>query len=501
MKINTNISAIIANKELRTTETALSRSLERLSSGLKLNHSQDDAAGMAISQKMKTQLRGLDRANKNAADGISVIETAEGALTEIHDILQRMRELAVGAASDSNTLEDRQSIQKEITSLENEIDRISKDTEFNMQSLLDGNLARRAYTNVNDTEVIYMSEGMPADIYGITVTKDATQATVTGGDIDRGTLDAGVTKDSGLTGNIKINGIDVAVEEGDTTDVILDKLQEACTLTGVTLTGTSPVYGDPNSTEPTGYEAAPLDTATSLKITTNTYGANAEVVIEGDNPQLLAALGLSTTSVQGSDVEAEFTQGDDGRVGFDDAATITTEGQTITIRSAGGFEMKVKSGEGVTTSTTDANGNTVTGTAIELDVTELGMMTVHVGANEQQELIIDIPEITTETLGIDGVNVHTYKLAGDAITRLDGAISMVSLTRSKLGAYQNRLEHSMSNLDISEENLTASLSRIMDVDMAEEMTEYTQLNVLSQAGISMLSQANARPETVLQLLQ
>lgn len=490
LKINTNMSAIIANKELKTTENALSRSLERLSSGLKLNHSEDDAAGMAISQKMKTQLRGIDRANKNAQDGVSVIETAEGALGEIHSMLHRMRELAVQAANDSNSLEDRDSIQEEIDSLMEEIDRISSDTEFNMQSLIDGNLARRAYTDTNGAYVTYMSDNIPSGYYGITVTADAKQAVLEGGALDRGAFAAGVP--ASLTGSIKLNDAQIEVTEGESLDRLITDLSELCSKTGGTLIGVASTATDASNADTAGYESVNINTASNLVMYSDKYGTGAQMSISCSNPALLSALGFSESVVNGSNVEAEFTDAGGERVGFDAAATITADGREITVKSSSSFEMKF----------TFAADTTKDGTKeVGIEVTDLGRMVVHIGANEKQQLEIDIPEITTRSLGLEDLNVHTYKLAGEAITAIDAAIETVSVTRSKLGAYQNRLEYAMSNLDVSEENLTSALSRIMDVDMAEEMTEYTQQNVLSQAGISMLSQANARPEMVLQLLQ
>jgi len=456
MKINTNMSAIISNKELSKSQDRLSLSLERLSSGLKLNHSKDDAAGMAISQKMKSQLRGLDRAGNNAQDGISVIETTEGALTEITEIVARMRELAVQAASDTNTGSDRDAIQQEMNSLNKEIDRISKDTEFNMQSLLDGNLARRAYTDVDGTEVTYMSKDIQAGIYTVDILQDPSKANVTGGAVTLTT----VTEE--MAGALKINGYDIMVNEGDDVQTVMNEIQNACNKT--------------NST---------LDTTAGISITSNGYGANAVVSISG-NDELLTALGLSETIAQGEDVKVNLVTGD---TGFPASATTTSNGKEVIVKGNGGFEMKFLVDEGAA------------GSTVNMDVTNLGMMAVHIGANENQELMIDIPEVTSRTLNLDDINIMTYEFASDAIRKLDEALEFVSNTRSTLGAYQNRLDYSKSNLDISTENLTSALSRITDADMAEEMTEYTQLNVLTQAGISMLSQANERPESVLQLLQ
>ena len=218
MRINTNISAVVTNNQLQKAQTNLERSLERLSSGYKINHASDDAAGMAISLKMKLQIRGLDQSDNNAADGVSVLQTAEGAIAEIQSMLTRMKELSVQAANDTNADGEREAIQKELQSLNKEIDRIANDTEFNSQSLINGNLERRVYTrnNVHGVEQFECSSNIAAGDYGITVAQDARQAVVKSGAV---TLNGKVT--AAMEGTVKINGYDIDINEGDDMDKIM----------------------------------------------------------------------------------------------------------------------------------------------------------------------------------------------------------------------------------------------------------------------------------------
>ncbi|SDB32685.1 flagellin [Eubacterium oxidoreducens] len=360
MQINHNMSAVTANNHLKRTEDAVTASIERLSSGLRINHASDDAAGIAISNKMHAQIKALDQASRNASDGTSVIETADGALNEVTSMIQRMRELAVQAANDTNTTTDLEAIQVEITALKAEIDRVSTDTEFNTMTLLDGTLERRTYSS--DSSVVS----------NITVADD-----------------------------VQVGTYQIVVND-------------------VTTDGTT---------------------------------------------------------------DASITLG----AGFSDTAEWTASGNYITITDENGFEMSM---------TVKKAGSTAT-----LEVTDLGQMTLQIGANEGQDVDVSIPRIDTQSLHIDEIDVTIEEGAGEAIALLDEALAKVSATRSKLGAYENRLDYSVSSLDAFEENMESAVSRIEDVDMAEEMSEYTKQNVLSQAATSVLSQANEIPQQVLQLLQ
>lgn len=371
MRINYNVSAMISNNSLHKSENALSKSLERLSSGFKINHGKDNPAGLAMGKRMNAQLEGLSVAGQNAANGVSVIEIADGAMSEMHSILQRMNELAIQASTGTMTDEDRGVLDREVQALKEELTRIKDDTQFNGQSLLNGEFDLKGYTNNEDVKVSSYSETVPIAIYEIdslTVTRDA---------------------------------------EGNITDAAF-----------------TPAAG------------------------------------------------------------SEFP---------DDAKVTEVKDNRVTIKSAGGFEMQLDLSKASTATNTFAN--------LSVDLTGIGDMRLQVGANEGQVLEMRIPEVSLKNMGIQELDMTTHEGAKEGIERIKGAIAYVSDVRSHLGAYQNRLESTINNLDITTENMTASYSRIMDVDMAEEMTEYTKLQVLTQAGTSMLAQANERPSQVLQLLQ
>lgn len=515
MRINTNVSAIITNNQLSKVQNNLESSLERLSSGYKINHASDDAAGMAISQKMRSQIKGLDQASNNAADGISVIETAEGAISEIQSVLSRMKELAVQAANDVNSDIERAAIQTEINEMNNEIDRISNDTEFNTQALLNGNMARRVYSDVKGVTQLECSGNIDIGKYGILITQDARQAISLGNPItENGFVNDKVTSD--MAGNISINGYNIPVKEGEDMNTIISNLMSGCDKVGASV-----ILVD-DTTDTTGTDASKAGYkevsgytkgVSSFVFVTEQYGSNQKLNITCTNADLAAALGLEDAATEtgilkeGLDVKADFALDSAGnRIGFNDSARIITHGTNVSVNDLDEKYFTIDVPGNVAGTVFDDTGSTSVGTTsiskkITQDVTDIGTMTVHVGSNENQVIEIDIPKISTYTIGINKLNLMTQQGASDAILSVDNAIARVSSIRSKLGAYYNRLELTTSNLSVSNDNLTASLSRIIDTDMAEEMTTYTELNVLSQAATSMLSQANARPETVLQILQ
>lgn len=579
MKIIHNISALTANGHLKKTNDALNKSLERLSSGYRINRAADDAAGMAISQKMKTQIAGLEQASRNASDGISVIQTAEGALIEVQSMLNRARELSVQAVNGTNTEEDREAIQKEITNLLEEVDRISTDTEFNTKSLLDGNIDRKSYTSNTKVKLISLSDQVDSKKYNIEVTKVAEPATVSGTAPNIAAV-GGIT--AAQAGNVVINGEKVEIKEGDSEQIVRQKIRDVCNRVG-----------------------AELDVDTTdgiMTITTSQSGATQKLQFSCDNPDLAAALGLpADTTAIGSDaaitldpdagtvvgtaakvdlsypttgnptltagatinvngVAVTVAAGDDAAavataiaaalaanadvdvtnngstlsfeakvVGADKSVTIdfgTAEvahlfGQTSTVLTQKGTGGMVEPSYTNTATVvmdgnigviTDSNGfkmqieisddiSIPANAAAEITVLDAGPMNLQVGANEGQIISVSIPEVSSKTLGLEHLNVLTADEASKGITLLDNAVKMVSDVRAKLGAYQNRLDHAIASLDETSLNLTEALSRIEDVDMAEEMTEYTQKSVLSQAGVSMLAQANEKPQTILSLLQ
>ena len=465
MKINHNMSAVTANKRLLGSENSLASSIERLSTGLRINRASDDAAGMAIASKMTAQIKGLGQASRNASDGVSVLETADGALNEVHSMLQRMRELSVQAANGTNTPDDLEAIQLEITSLTAEVDRVSRDTEFNTKNLLDGTLDQRVYPNNRGITRISISDAVTPDIYNRYATS---------------------TVPAGASGKVVINGVTVEIQEGETFDAVYERLRKGAELGEVNLLVADPAGAGAGTPDDAGYVPVDLNTGGILAFVSDEYGQHTEMDIKCTNADLAAFLGIATENqAVGEDVEISIPTTDDA---FGALATIRTEGNYVTISDRNGFEMKFEVEPG-------------TAGVVTLDVTDVGPMTLQIGANENQTMEVRIPELSSQTMYIDKVNVCTVTGASRAITSYDGAIAKVSEVRSGIGACQNRLEYAVDSLDGTEENMTQALSRIEDVDMAEEMTEYTKYNVLTQAATSVLAQANDLPQQVLQLLQ
>ena len=545
MRINTNISAMTVNNSLQRAQNNLSASIERLSSGYKINSSADDPAGCAISEKMRMQIRGLNQADNNAADGESVLNTAEGALQEINAMLVRMKELTVQAANDVNSDQERSAIQDELNSINEEIDRITSETEFNTQPLLNGNLSRRVYSNVQNVVNLSVTDNYPAGIYGITVTQDARQAIAVGdGNIAMTSTDT-IKKDE--VGSISINGYDINIAEGDDLNTVVSKLMAGADMTGGKMFVTASLTNDTSDkplegtkikksdgttetvsaadvasatgkgTEYAGYEPATTYTGNKIVFMTNEYGSDMSLDITCSNQKLAQKLGLGSAYVrpdsadkgiqaQGSDVQAKFTEDSGERVGFSNSAVISTSGTVITINDVNNREFKFDvPGNVAGTKFNDTGLNpSATSTSekkIEQEVTDVGRMSIHIGANQDQVIVIDIPAVTSYTLGTDTINVMTSVTSQQAIAKVDVAIGRVNDVRSKIGAYSNRFEHTRNNLGVSTENAESALSTMMDTDMAEEMTNYTSMTVLTQAATSILSQANERPSTVLQILQ
>lgn len=382
MKISYNAAAMRASNALNASDSKVSKSLGRLSSGLKVTASKDDPSGYAIGRRMNTQITGLGTATQSSNNGISVIETADGALTEVHEMLQRMNELAVKGETGTLTTSDRMTLEEEVKQLKQEITRISTDTQFNGQTLLDGTFDLRGYTDDHRVRVDYYSDEVICKEYEIS--------------------------------------------------------------------------------------------ASALTIAFNMDGT-----IDKDN--------TSYTQPSSSDADKALPQG----VWISDIV-----GNKITFKGPLDFEM--------TLDVAKPNPPEVpafTGEDLKINITGLGTMDIQTGANEGQQLEIRIPTISLDRMNLEDLNMKTIPDCANANKAIKNAIMYVSDARSRLGAYQNRLEHTINNLAVSNENMTASYSRIMDVDMAEEMTNYTTEQVISQAAVSMLAQANERPSQVLQLLQ
>lgn len=487
MKINHNLSAVVANNKLHQNEDIVANSMERLSSGIRINHAKDDPSGMAISDQMKTQIDGLDQASQNASDANSMIMCADGALGEITDIIGRMRELAVQAANDTNALSDKEAIQKEIVELKKEIDRMSRDTEFNTKGLLDGTLDNRVYTTKQipdaygvpqaDVDRISISDYVTAGEYKMNIVP-ATQATIIGsGKFKINSADNTTKIKPEEAGTINVNGFPIEITTDDTHASAYLKICDGMEKAEVEFEAT--------------YNVAP-------ELKSQFYGSQHTVSITTSNDNLAALVGkINTTGsnqgnlTDGKGKDAKVTI--DSTSAFSSTASYSADGNHITIHQPGGFEI-------------DFLANPELGTApstgdVTLTVTSMGPMQVQVGANENQTTHLRIPKLDLNTLYLDDLDVTTVYGADRAIGKLDWALQKVSDVRAKIGAYENRLDHAVSSLDQTGENMTSALSRIADVDMAEEMTTYTQYNVLVQASTSVLAQANDLPESVLQLLQ
>ena len=376
-------------------QAGASKSMEKLSSGFRINRAGDDAAGLAISEKMRGQIRGLKQASRNAQDGISLIQTAEGALNETHSILQRMRELADQAATDTNTLDDRKEIQKEINQLLEEIDRIANQTEFNTQTLLDGTYSDKKFhigANADQNMVVGVAS-MKTDAIGST--------DFTGG--------AAVTSAGSITTDFSTSNATVTISD------------DATTPNTVTIT-LDQDYGTADEVVKAINEAIAEDA--------NLGGKVEAKLLDGNKITFIA-----------KDAEAEYSVDGEDAFGFANGAQ--------TIDNSPAFVSSLR-----------------------------------------------VDNVETATTG----GVLTQGEANEAITIVDDAIKTVSAERSKLGAYQNRLEHTINNLGTSAENLQAAESRIRDLDMAEEIMAFTKNNILQQAATAMLAQANMAPQSVLQLL-
>ena len=456
MKINNNISAVITNKQLLRTEDTLAASMERLSSGLRINHAKDDPSGMAIAGKMNAQIDGLSRASRNSSDGISVLDTADGALTEVTSMLQRMRELSVQAANGTMSENDRAAIQKEIGNLVEEIDRISDATEFNTKTLLDGSLSNRVYGDHFTRPT--PSSTVEAGFYNFTVNAAAEQASV---EID---VTNGLTYPipSDQAGSITINGAAAMIEAGMSKEDVIGSIRDAAEIGGALIK----ITGD------------------KVTVKSEYYGVNEHVDVVSNSTLVLPAGAEHQTGKN-----AEITM-DTANSLFKDhpTATIKHEGNHITFTDVEGFSLSMKLEE-------NFKGN------IKCEVTDIGPMDLQVGANMGQQITVRIPSISSEYLYLDEVDVSKVGGPERAMTRLDEALATVNDIRANLGAYTNRLEYTVSSLNATHENMNSAISRIADVDMATEMVEYTKDNVLQQAGTSALSQANELPQMALQLLQ
>ena len=565
MIVQHNMSAMNANRMLGITNSSLAKSTEKLSSGYKINRAADDAAGLSISEKMRSQIRGLNKASDNAQDGISLIQTAEGALNESHSILQRMRELSVQASNGTETDDDREAVQKEISQLQDELTRISSTTEFNTMKLLDGSLGSKSASSqgavLTGTNVAtFSATGLDsnnikkslAGLAGTTV-KDTFEI-----DGQKFTIDwsKGKAKDFASKYSVDLTNMTKAQTEALATD-LETLLNESAADAGVSgtvkvaykvdgqITVTSNNNGEESSFGFVGTDATTVgegaNSTDSLGAVMFSGQADANAAKTADATMKIAntiakdstfTMKINGTEVQGK-IGTDIKEGDAMSAA---AATIETAVQnavtayntamattstaeevkstdfSVTANKDGSFKVEYIGDREIEFSFGEATVDGTTGTT----ATKLGLtnkqsasatsnkgIELQIGANEGQTMEFTIDDMSAASLGVDGnkVDLATQDGAQKATTTIDAAIKKVSAQRSKLGAVQNRLEHTIANLDTAAENTQTSESRIRDTDMAEEMVAYSKNNILLQAGQSMLAQANQSNQGVLSLLQ
>lgn len=529
MIINHNLPAMNAQRQMSINNSTLSKSLEKLSSGLAINRASDNAAGLAISEKMRGQISGLNQASTNAQDGISLIQTAEGALNETHSILQRMRELAVQSANGTyQDAVDRENIQKEVEALKSEVDRIATSTHYNNIKLLDGSLGGvKSGTSAGpiagdicagDLEGSYIS----SNVAGVALQIGTNTVTEVGGENAQWSAN-GMTLTLNLVANHTYTQSDI--------DSIIAKATQATGATaspaefkleiqgGSFKTGAAAAAAAVGTTV-AGAKATITESATILNragaavtttITANRYGAdetvftfafdadagkeNVEVTAENsvDGAGTVTAGAVTVHLVSGKDYSDEELTSLLKNAGLDYTVSFADSDATIGANATATTYVATALAGGAGIPSVDPDDKTSTGKGL----------TFQIGANgsEDQRVSLAVKSQSTTGLGISGIDCSTQEGANKAIATIDAALNSVSGTRADLGALQNRLEHTINSLGVASENLTAAESRIRDVDMAKEMMNFTKTQILSQAAQAMLAQANTLPQGVLQLLR
>ncbi|MCI1999888.1 MAG: flagellin [Clostridia bacterium] len=508
MVIQHNIAALNANRQLSINNNAVSKSLEKLSSGYRINSAADDAAGLAISEKMKSQITGLETASDNAEDGVSLIQTGEGALTEVHSMLNRMVELATQSANGTYGTEERSKLQDEVTNLKDEIDRISDSTNFNGINLLDGSLGSgtsgasktlATTGTLNTTGKLNSFDVSVSGNEGITVNFQTADASGTSG-VTAAWSATTLTFTLDISDGDKVSqsDIDNALKTASGAPGIADGLKVTIGSDITTVSGSDSVEDTTGESLITAKAAKATGTVSDL---TNTAGESTDLVVTADKAgsdlngktiQFVTGGGtygvtddgsgnvtvtLGTGDYSASDINSLLSEADTGRsVAFSgkmSAAALTTATST---------PLAIDNGAGL------ASGG---GLKLQVGDTDAAYNKIEVGCDSMD----------STSLGLDGIDISQQDTAGDAIDVINSAIEKVSTSRGNFGALQNRLEHTINNLSTTTENLTSAESNIRDVDMAGEMMEFTKDSILTQASQAMLAQANQLPQGVLQLLQ
>lgn len=579
MIINHNVPALNTHRQLSINTANTNKNIEKLSSGFRINRAGDDAAGLAISEKMRGQIRGLDQASRNAQDGISLIQTAEGALNEIHSILQRMREISNQSANGTNTDSDRQALQDEMNQLTSEINRIGNTTEFNTQKLLNGGIGSgdsgklTQATSAKVTGAALTAAGPVSISAGVKITVDGQTFNV--GDLTIGSDDAngdGTTGDNTTatqnatemanklgqltSGGVKLSDlVDIKVESdalvftakstGTSSSVIISGDATEGLKLGFTIDDAADPQvvakgtGNPSTIERAGLQGANAITAQTtinatdtLKFTVGTESAVEVKLNDGTTPKVYDTANADPNKAKAAlnDLVKDLNSALQ-KAGLDSKVTASlSKDNEIQFISESGKDITVVNGTGTALTSLGFGGSEAIGNVQQVvgaGAQGTGFSTqFQIGANTGQSMSLTIGDMRAAALGITGnagqsgfttdntvtngtndvkaeaaLNISKREEASKAIDVVDKAITLVSSERSKLGAVQNRLEHTINNLGTASENLTAAESRIRDVDMAKEMMQQTKNNILAQAAQAMLAQANQQPQGVLQLLR
>jgi flagellin len=487
--INTNVASISAQNQLQKSQDLSNQALERLSSGLRINSAKDDAAGLAISTRFQSQIRGLDVAQRNANDGISLAQTAEGALDEITNNLQRIRDLAVQSANATNSASDRAALDQEVQQRLAEVERISTQTAFNGLKVLDGTFGEQQFqvgANAGETIGVDLSQGTRREQIGAL-------ATMTGTDVT-GALSVGDLK-------IQVgSGPSVAVGASDSGSAasIVQAIKDANVsgLTSVSATNVQKLGFTDISDASTGTRTYALDisvgtaagTVVSYEIAQSTSAAaaafKAQDVVDAINAEGIDGLTASTNT--SGQVVLTNTEG----------KNITINSETVTSGSTGGGSVAANSTSGLA-----VNGSSSTADVFRGQITIEALENITLSGDTETVAGFTDGQTKAATGSIDTISVSDVDKANDAIKRIDSALGTVNGLRSELGAVQNRFDSTIANLATTSENLSAANSRILDADFASETAKLSKAQVLQQAGISVLAQANARPQQVLSLLQ
>ncbi|MCI9427025.1 MAG: flagellar hook protein [Eubacterium sp.] len=541
MFVQHNMQAMNANRNLGMVTTSQAKSTEKLSSGYRINRAADDAAGLSISEKMRAQIRGLNKASSNAQDGISLIQTAEGALNEQHSILQRMRELSVQAANGVETDEDREAVNNEISQLQEELTRISETTEFNTMKLLDGSQSGSGSSAGSGPKFGIVDATLDgalvtSNVGGIKVATSALATTKAG-------QETAIWDATGkiLTLNLSLNKV---YTQDEIDALVANAKQEDSAATGApaevkvtlkngifnadsaTTNGTATAAGIKAVSDEAEVAAGGFVGANKIQFTANKYGVEFNGTTfdfafdkEVGKEEVETTTAITTSAVNavtageytihlaaGKEYTAEDIEDILAKAGFDFDVTLsgdTPDEPNTLFATSGATTVGQLTMDGATAGAGLGSANAMWGQAGYEGVSGGAGITLQIGANEGQTMNFTIEDMSARSLGVDGnkVDLSTQEGAQKATTTIDGAIKKVSQARGRMGAIQNRLEHTIANLDTAAENTQNAESRIRDTDMASEMVEYSKNNILAQAGQSMLAQANQSTQGVLSLLQ